>query len=461
VWSSIELFLPDGFVRRRLVIGSGPVPQPGERPRPEGAPADLVVVAPSGRERRDSRWRREAVAAARAALAPGGSVLLLGGGAGSAYRTFGGAGLRPVATLLHAPDVERSRYVVPVGTLAGRFARSGGIPVSALKQRLAAAFLRAPLLARLVPSSTLLRQPGSLAVGRWLFDLDGSRPGSVLVASGGPRGGSRLAYRFPLGAEAPDAVAKVSPRAGDELRTLSRIASAAGRAGACVPRPLASGAGRSVATLLAEGRLRAGAVQTGVARWLQAWGSATLRRRPLREQDLGSHLLAKAELLPLGPERERYQTYLRSLCARAAGAACPFVAAHRDLTAANLVVDANGSLGVVDWEEAVEESLPLADFLYLAADAVAAERGYADRVEAFRACFSPEGRAAAAVAALRRQLAGSLDLPRLVQEVCFHACWLHHAANEAARSAGSADGPFVAIVKTIAADPDRFAEVEP
>jgi hypothetical protein len=53
-------------------------------------------------------------------------------------------------------------------------------------------------------------------------------------------------------------------------------------------------------------------------------------------------------------------------------------------------------------------------------------------------------------------LANALELDPVVQEVCFHACWLHHAVNEASREADPGAAPFRSILATVADDPERF-----
>ena len=86
---------------------------------------------------------------------------------------------------------------------------------------------------------------------------------------------------------------------------------------------------------------------------------------------------------------------------------------------------------------------------------MAAEDAYADRAAAFTSCFAPDGAHAAGVKTLLRRLATSLAVDSSLQELCFHACWLHHAANETRRSPAY-PGPFMTILRTIAADGARF-----
>ena len=70
-------------------------------------------------------------------------------------------------------------------------------------------------------------------------------------------------------------------------------------------------------------------------------------------------------------------------------------------------------------------------------------------------CFGPGGRYNDDVRAREAVFVRALDLAPPVLALSFHACWLHHAANELTR--GDEDGPFVAIVRLFADDPGRFA----
>jgi hypothetical protein len=107
-------------------------------------------------------------------------------------------------------------------------------------------------------------------------------------------------------------------------------------------------------------------------------------------------------------------------------------------------------IAVLDWEVAEEHGLPLMDFFYAAADAVSATTRYADRVAAFETTFARAGPTATHVRALAQSLAGELELSPSSAELCFHACWLMHAVNEARASDASAPRPFFEIVRRLA-----------
>ena len=123
----------------------------------------------------------------------------------------------------------------------------------------------------------------------------------------------------------------------------------------------------------------------------------------------------------------------------------PFVPSHGDLTMANVLVDDDGSLGVVDWSSARSRALPLTDFLYAVADAQAASSGYEDRTDAFRRCFV-ERAGRERTRQLLSRVAEPLTLDGTAFEIVFHACWLHHAANEADREP-ALGRPFLELVR--------------
>jgi aminoglycoside phosphotransferase (APT) family kinase protein len=132
-----------------------------------------------------------------------------------------------------------------------------------------------------------------------------------------------------------------------------------------------------------------------------------------------------------------------------AGSELPLVARHNDLTMWNVLAEERGAIGVIDWAEAEPAGLPLTDFFYAVADAAYAADGSRSRLGAVRACFSPDGARAAAVAPLRERLRATLELSPDAAELCFHACWLRHALNER-RSPAASNGEFLEVVRWLA-----------
>ena len=468
--SPIELLLPKGFARGAIVLGSAcpsvlaPV---SSRTTTDEDPVDLVVLAPSRDERRDRRWIDRSAGIAAARLSPDGIAYVVPAGAARLRRALSARGLYAAGTLLHLPDVARSNHVVPVGTEAERYALSGRLGMKRLKRRAASVALRALWTAWLAPTGAMLRRDPAAPLAEWLFRLtDGpAEPGSVLLTTR-PTGGSVL-HRFADRDREPNAVAKVSTRTTDEEQALLELAPAAGRCRARVPAVLWSGElgdghvlvqtalrGQNAARLVEQRHLDPAELQERIAVFLERWSRSAARPGTLSEDDLERLVLSPAASLAGG--HGRYLEHLEELCTRALGSSCAFVPVHADLTAANIVVDDADDLGILDWEAASSEGLPLTDFFYAAADVVAAARGYTDRPGAVVSCFAVEGQRAPHVRRLVERLADALALTTVVQEVCFHACWLHHAANEAARTSDLRPGPFETILMTVAGNPARF-----
>ncbi len=124
------------------------------------------------------------------------------------------------------------------------------------------------------------------------------------------------------------------------------------------------------------------------------------------------------------------------------------MSAHNDLTMWNVVLDESETIGVLDWETAEPSALPLGDFFYAATDAVLAADRSANRLSAFESCFGAEGSHTAVVASLQQEVAQATQIEAQLAELAFHACWLRHAANEAA--AGSGGRQFLDIARWLA-----------
>ncbi len=465
--SPIELFLPSGWARSAVVLGEAcPAALLPGAPAP-GADAerlDLAVLAPSPDQEDDPTWVEHASTTVARQLSETGIAYVVPGRSHRLRRSLATHGLRATDMLLHVPDAEQSRHVVPLGTGAARYGVSGQLAMRPGKRAVARMLSRSGRLAGFLPTGYVFRRRCS-PLAEWLFELDASpETGTALISTGAPGHRGAVVRRFPVGATLPDAVAKVSPTAPRELEALRSVAPTAARAGARVPEVRAAGAlgelplvlesalrGQVAADLLARGRLAPALLQERLATWLEAWGRLSGRNRALGRGDAERLVLSPAARLV--PDERGYLSYLAKLCAAAEGTSCPFVASHGDLTSANVLLDGTADVGVVDWEEASAEALPMADFFYAAADAAAGVARFADRPAAVAACFGAGGEQAAHVGALTRRLADALGVAPPVAELCFHACWLHHAGNEAARTGV---GPFGAILRSIAGAPGRY-----
>jgi hypothetical protein len=278
------------------------------------------------------------------------------------------------------------------------------------------------------------------------------------------------------GSGAPVAVAKVAlggdgaeARASQEADLLTRLAPAARQAGALVPSAtvaelpdgwpvllLSPVPGRPAASLLGAKAQPPEAVIAGLVEWLARWSQATLRPARLDsgwiERRLVGPTTALREELP-----ESYLAWLRAEAGAATGEPLPTVATHGDLTMTNVLL-AGGSLGVVDWEAAEAEGLPLRDLLYAAVDATAAREGYRDRPAAFDRCFPSRRRAPDPLGAGLDRLRRQAGLTERTATLCAHACWLQHAADERPKRGPGEARPFLAIVRHLA---ERAARGEP
>jgi hypothetical protein len=292
--------------------------------------------------------------------------------------------------------------------------------------------------------AAIARPPGSRPLGAWLRELGA---GTTVAAAPGAA--------FLLDGERPQLAAKVGagPPARRELSegdALAELGPSARAAGADVPRVVEQGElggrpllvttgldGRPASVLLVERPRRCDELVERITGWLRRWNLATAGDATFSRELFERELLAPARAVGLG---DAYVAGLERMGRAAEGRPVRLVAAHNDLTTANVLVARDGSLAVVDWDTAAPHALPLADLFYALADAEAATRGFVDRVAAFSA--APRGDH-------EERFKEALELDDGVADLCFHACWLRHAANESLRPEESAR-PFLEIVRAIA-----------
>lgn len=194
--------------------------------------------------------------------------------------------------------------------------------------------------------------------------------------------------------------------------------------------------GRPASVLLAERPGRRDGLVERIADWLLRWNLATAAEAVVSRELLERELLAPARAAGLPGS---YVAELERMGGAVEGRPVKLVAAHNDLTTANVLVARDGRLAVVDWDTAAPRALPLGDLLYAVADAEAATHGFADRVAAFVAAPGGEH---------EQRFRDALGLDDAVADLCFHACWLRHAANESLREEPAR--PFLEIARAIA-----------
>ena len=409
---------------------------PGLDPRGIEADAlELVVVA--GAE------LGPALQTAATRLAPDG-ILYVAAPPRRAARTIQTYGLVPGPALLTLHGAGSRRLLVPVS--AAKYALDQLVPAAGWRGRGARLAVRAGgarLLPHLAPTGIVARRPGARPLHDWLRTEGGVDAASAIVSWGDASS---------LVVHADGVVAKVGGRP-TEAETLRELGPAAREAGARVPEPIRTGSvaglpllvesalpGRPASAHLTQSRFAAFLNELGG--WLERWNIATAASRPVGRADLDRAILAPLQALQLGGEHRRR---LEELCARAEGKVVPLVAAHHDLTTANVLI--GDGLGIVDWDGGEAAALPLTDFCYAAADARAAADGFRDRMAAFERTFAADGTPAPDVAPVHSRLVAALELEPTVVELCFHACWLRHATNELAQSG---PGPFVEIARRVA-----------
>jgi Phosphotransferase enzyme family len=476
--SPLELFHPAGTIERFAILGRNCplrlLPRPDYSARDH---ADLIVLAPQAVECSRPSWLQEAVHAVDQQLAPDGIVYVL------APRRWRWAiehllrdkGLLTEMRVAHFPNWESSRYLVPLNTIPSVYAFSKLMPVRAWRRRLALGALSLPsggrLLTRILPWIGLVaRRPNGRSLFDWLFMLDGDaccRHSAIVSTSWQGEDRSIVLHRFSGLGHYPSAVVKM-PRATesdlqiDEAATLARIGPGVRLAGADVPKPLLTKQigkhrafmqsvvnGRSAATLLASQPQRLNGIIERVSAWLERWNLATKVMRPF---DRG--LIDKAILAPvmcLAPHLQHgleYRDWLVERCATI-NDPVPLVAAHNDLTVWNVLLDEQGRLGVVDWESAQDESLPLIDLFYAVVDAVAVAKGL-DRFSAFKQSCAPGGAHEQIVIRFLKRDMRALGITTRFAELCLHACFLHHAANEQRVREPDDPQPFFQIVQWLA-----------
>jgi hypothetical protein len=396
---------------------------------PDGAirePGDLVVV---------DEKTTELARLLNGALRPDGIAYLAGGRRARTRARRAGLEIGPVL-------LELGELLVPVERNALRWALRTRAP----SQRAALIRLLPARVVGLAARRAVARRPHARPLAEWLHALG---RGTSVVLSG--------ETAFLIDAAGVTLAARVEPslpgsRTEAERRALLELGTDARAAGAAVPAPLdqteLAGAslllvtglpGTPASQLIARRPPSRAALVDRLASWLGRWNEATAVERVLSPELLERTLLAPAFALELDTP---HFAALEGLAAAAAGRRVKLVAAHNDLTTANVLVEPGAPLGIVDWESAEREGLPLGDLLYAVADAEAAVSGFRRRPDAFLASLEEQ-------AAHERPLVDRLALDPVVADVCFHACWLAHAANERQAAGRQTRLPFLEIVRTI------------
>jgi phosphotransferase family enzyme len=480
--SVLELLHPDGVIDHAWVIGSKCPDRlrPTQERDPLTGAADLVVLAPTPDECQRPGWISGVLGDVARQLASDGFVYVLAPPRWRRViaRRLAQAGLMLDAPTLHLPNWSVSRYLVPIAAGPGEYAFGNLMPNSRWKRWLARASLRFSWVRTLIcwtwPAAAFAaRRPASRPLLDWLFRFDSNAHlggGAVITTAWRPDEASVVLHRFSEGAH-PTAVAKLVEPPSVETDMLGQLAPAAGAAGASVPAVLISGQlgdwpvflestvpGRTAATLLRAEPAHLAPVLACVSAWLEVWNLATRdAQRPIHQDLEGLLLGPAARLAPQLDNGHAYHSWLTSRCAQI-DRALPLVAAHNDLTTWNVLFDAAGHLGVVDWEAARPQALPLVDFFYLATDAVVMAHGGPDQFERYRALevsLAPSGAHARVIRPWLARLCEALGVPKGCVDLCLHATFIEHALNERRWARPGDPRPFHQLVNWLVSHRDQ------
>ena len=497
----VSLFHPDGVANRAVVLGSqcppvlrfgldhpksdSPALSTAKTPRsPRGKKhlaslaswrfpplVDAAIVAPTPGEAAERDWLDQAFQSISRVLAEDGLVYVLVPPRmrARAQRALARHGLIVEMAILHLPDWATSRYVIPLTPLPATYAFGSLMPTPHAKRQFTNLLIRAPLLRRwlvhLHPSVALLaRRPGSRPAFDWLYRPDGEsgQPRGVTVcARWRPGHASYVLHRF-AGQPQPSAVAKLvwdercATTSEHEIEVLGRLGSAGRGANVNVPEVLASAQlgqrrvflqsalrGRTAAAVLTEQPGRQPEILERVTSWLEAWNRATRIEGGVNGAEIARSLLP-------GLRDPAYSAWLaQRLCAMTHVA--PSVATHNDLTMWNVLIDGAGRLGVVDWAEACDAGVPLADWWYALLDAAVISRRIT-RVAAMAALFGVHSVQSTAAAQHTARLIRAMALSPSMAEACLHATFVGHAANEARDGVRPGPNTFQGVVDWLAAN---------
>ncbi len=477
-FSLLELLHPDGIAHTSLVLGSScpEILRPELQERFDGN-ADLFILAPSGKESNSQVWLEAAVRAMSDYLAADGVGYVL---VSPRYRwrvinMLYVAGLVIDSAFWHFPDSISSRYLIPMERFPGRFAVDTILSAPSLKRAFALQMFQYSSARWLMTIfwdrvGIVTRRHGARPLCQWLFQGEQRSSGSAIIRrSWREAKGANICYGFSERDALPSVITKTSAvenasSLNREAKVLKNLASEARQAGVQVPKIierqqndqhssllLSFIPGQSVSDLLALKPDMFMPLMMKIVEWLDRWHRLTLTLQPFTSEQFERTVLSPLnQLTPLLQNVERYRNWLVECRALVVGNPVPLVAAHNDLTMANILFDEQNQMGVVDWETGCLENLPLVDFYYAVTDAVRIAAHCTDWLEAFKACYLPEGPYFTKVVAWREQLQSAIDPSPEFTEICFHACWLHHASNEQQTSEPGEPRPFLEIVQWLA-----------
>lgn len=477
----LELLHPDGSAGTSLVLG-GNCPQTllPESSIPSEQEIELFIVAPTAEECIKKGWLECAVASVNQRLSKNGVCYLLvpPHWRWKTIKLLSHAGLVMDTSFWHFPNWAASHYLIPLKQGPIEFAVHRIIPASSWKKTLAKKILNYNGLQEFLrvfwkPVGVSFRRAEALPLFQWLFQ---EHPGKAIVRRSW-RGdhSAQILYAFSPSDAQPSAIIKTGSASsssaciGREAKVLDLLTDGVRNAGARVPDVLRSQRigqrsslfltplhGQAVSDLLVSNPDLLSPLFTKIVRWLERWHITTKRVQQIDARQLEDAILIPLEkLAPYLQDGEGYLNWLSKQIRSVSATPLPVVATHNDLTMANVLMD--DQIGVVDWETGSAESWPLIDFYYAVTDAARIAHGYRSWLEAFKSCYEPQGSFSQEVRGWDRQLRSAIGISEPYAELCFHACWLHHAANEHAVSGPREPRPFLQIVQWLALNRDASA----
>ena len=469
----LELLHPDGAATTSFVLG-GNCPQDllEESSNRAEQKIGLFILAPTARECRAEGWLENATEFVHQRLSDDGVcyVLVPPYWRWKAIGLLAQAGLVRDSTFWHFPDWTSSHYLVPLQPAPVQFATDVIIPAPSWKKGVAQKIFDFRAALHLLatfwkPVGISFRRPGAPPLFQWIFP-GGQGTAIVRKSWRGPTG-AEILYCFSKSDVRPTAIVKTasngstSARIEREAKALEVLGPGVLTAGARVPEILRRAQtsqrsslflsalpGRSAADLLASNAELLCPIFTKIVDWLKRWHATTQRVQPIKAELLERSIFTPMDQLAPFENRARYRNWLLKRVQAVSGTHVPLAAAHNDLTMANVLVD--DQIGVVDWETGMRETWPLVDFYYAVTDAVRIAGRHATWLEAFKACYGPGGSFSHDVHCWEQQLRSALGGSARFSELCFHACWLHHASNEQKVTGPDDPKPFLQIVQYLA-----------
>jgi hypothetical protein len=475
---ALDLWHPTGEPRRRLMLGAlaaaGAGGSSAETGLADTGLADVVVVAPGAGES-TGHWLDAAILSAATRLDRDGIVAVLVGRPWRrrTERALRGAGLVLVDALITVPPWPATEQLAPVdGAALGDYGRRH-LGFSTRRALLFGLAGRPPALGRALLGRALLSRapgwclvaaaPGATPPWTWLETFGGGPWMAALTVSNRDDARGVLVWPYRPGGAAPGIVVKVGldeagrRRVDGERRALSELGPAARAAGAAVPTPRHAGPawalgmdvipGTSAAQVVAARPADLGRIAQRVSAWLAAWHRSTGVPAGGAEA-LEAHVLRPLRrVVAAAPDLAAYAEEVSRMARELADRPVVVVAAHNDLTFANVVDSADG-IGILDWESATPEGLPTTDLWYALTDGLAR----ADRIshaDALAALVGGRSRLDGGLTGAAAAVATAAGASPAERSIALHACWLQHAADEIER--GDRDGRFLAVVRSLAA----------